>query len=96
MFRKLSRICAVFIVLSALLLATPAAHAGPQVFQRLDDSSWDLGGWIDALRLWLQDTLGKDQGAPETRMEVVTGDMGGPTGPCIDPQGGTNSASCLE
>ena len=96
MFRKLSRICAVFVVFSALLLAAPAAYAVPQAFQGSDDGSWDLGDWIDALRVWLQETLGEDQEEPETRVQVVTAGMGGPTGPCIDPQGGTNRISCLE
>lgn len=96
MFRQLSRICAVCAVLSALLLSAPPAYAGPQAFQGSDDRYWGLEDWIDALRLWLQEAMGEDQDEPETPMQVVTAGLGGPTGPCIDPQGGTSRAYCLE
>ncbi len=93
MIRTLARVTlAAAVALTLLFSAASPVDAG--VFEAQAEDPAVLGGnWFEAVLAWLGEVLhaGSEPGQP---VESLSAGAGGPTGPCIDPQGGDIRIFC--
>ena len=94
MFRALTRFgCTVAMALALLLSGAPSVHATELDLQAPGQTSW-VGDWLDEVFDAVRSLFYPGEGEPGSPIESATSNLGGPTGPCIDPQGGWTENSC--
>jgi hypothetical protein len=93
MIRTLARVTLAAVV-SLTLLFSAASPVEAGIFEtQAEDPAVVGGNWAEAMLAWLHEILyaGSEPGQP---MESLSAGAGGPTGPCIDPQGGEARVFC--
>lgn len=95
MIRALARVG--FTTAVALTLLMSSVHgADARGFDDLQtqDTASLVERWFGEALDWLDRLFSPGDESPGAPIESATGNLGGPTGPCIDPQGGYIDTGC--
>lgn len=93
MIRTLARVTLAAAVSLTLLFSVAAPVAASAFEAQAEDPAVAGGSWIEAVLAWLGEIFDANS-EPGQPMESLSAGLGGPTGPCIDPQGGESRIFC--
>ncbi|HEX2644791.1 MAG TPA: hypothetical protein VHU81_17470 [Thermoanaerobaculia bacterium] len=79
--------------LTLLMSSVPPADARGLDLQAQGPAAL-VENWLGEALDWLDRLFSPGEEAPGSPVESATADLGGPTGPCIDPQGSWIESSC--
>lgn len=87
------RALTVVVALTLLLSSPPSISAMELDLEAPGQNSW-VTSWFDELVDAVRRLFSLEAGEPASPVESATSGLGGPTGPCIDPQGGMLDTAC--
>jgi hypothetical protein len=94
MIRALARLGFTAAAAMTLLLSSVHAADARGLDLQTQGTASVVESWFEGALDWLDRLFSPGDEAPGSPIESATGNLGGPTGPCIDPQGTGIELSC--